>query len=908
MLSDDEFNLYCRRLAFPPETVELIRRIRSSPPSRRVSGGGRSVCARFASRKMGMTIQAESAGCELVYVYECEYDDKVLEFYDQPDKVKLEITTKAGHLRAVFCTPDFFVLAEDGAGWVECKTEEELLRREKAGDARFTRDNGRGWLYPSGQDYAARYNLAYTVWTPAHSDFTLLRNLRLLDPYMREDGDALPPEAREEVLEHIRRYQGIHLSELIGSLRTARQHTVLRMIACGDVFIDLASCLLVEPERCPVYSNRIMAVAYGADLEQKGIPKPAGALGIAVGIGKIVNLRGTPYTIAGIAEGKITLVHKQKEILTLAQDAFEQLCTQGDVVAQLADVSDARREAISKVLASATPQDLEVAYSKYLLIQPALGGKPTAGKTPERSRRFWLSRYRAFQEMCGVGFLGLIPLRARRGNRKAKMSEATEQAMLKFIHEHYEQPKQKNRWSVYNLMVPYCRSNGIDPASYNTLCKTIKRLSGPRQTEKRMGRRAAYQEEGPLPNVQSGFPRHGDRPFDVAHIDHTESDIELIHSSTFEGLGRPWETKLTDAFSRRILAVHVSYDKPSYRSCMMVLRECVIRHNRLPQTIISDQGPEFESKDYEILLAAYGITKKSRPAGKPRHGSIDERIFGTQNTQFIYNLEGNTQITKLVRRMTKAVNPKLRAKWTLPLYYERLREWCYEVYDNTEQAGLGTTPRKVFLAGMDAERDNPYTAVPYDESFKILSLPSTARRVATVDSRRGVKINYLYYWCDAFKNPQYSGKTVPVRYDPLDASTAYAYVGDAWQSCISQHRDKFRDRSHYELAAAAAELRAQYRLHGRKYVKVEPGPLSQFAADLEAQEKGMPSRLRDEDNRKVIETILPPDRACPRGSQQGAHRSTSNRPRRPKGTPPAKEPPNPARDYRDLEPLGQLET
>ncbi|BBD67637.1 integrase, catalytic region [Nostoc commune NIES-4072] len=122
-----------------------------------------------------------------------------------------------------------------------------------------------------------------------------------------------------------------------------------------------------------------------------------------------------------------------------------------------------------------------------------------------------------------------------------------------------------------------------------------------------------------------------------------------------------------DAFSRRILAIYISYDPPSYRSCMMVLRICVQRHSRLPQIIVTDNGKEFYSTYFETLLAIFECTLKRRPPAKPRFSSVCERLFGTTNTQFLYNLAGNTQITKKVRLMTKSVNPKNLSVWTLGL-------------------------------------------------------------------------------------------------------------------------------------------------------------------------------------------------------------------------------------------------
>ena len=143
-------------------------------------------------------------------------------------------------------------------------------------------------------------------------------------------------------------------------------------------------------------------------------------------------------------------------------------------------------------------------------------------------------------------------------------------------------------------------------------------------------------------------------------------------------------TLLTDAFSRRILAVHLTFDPPSYRSCMMVLRECVRRHSRLPQIVVVDGGREFQSTYFEALLARYEIIKKTRPPAKPRFGSVCERLFGTANTQFLHNLKGNTQLATRVRQMTHSMNPKGQAVWPIEDLHERLTEYAYEVYETID--------------------------------------------------------------------------------------------------------------------------------------------------------------------------------------------------------------------------------
>ena len=111
-----------------------------------------------------------------------------------------------------------------------------------------------------------------------------------------------------------------------------------------------------------------------------------------------------------------------------------------------------------------------------------------------------------------------------------------------------------------------------------------RRLQGRRgltQTTRRKGKRAAYQEQPWYWELSYTTPRHGDRPWEIVHLDHTQLDIELV-SSLGTPLGRPYATFATDAYSRRLLACYLSFDPPSYRSCMMVLRACVRRHARFP--------------------------------------------------------------------------------------------------------------------------------------------------------------------------------------------------------------------------------------------------------------------------------------------------------------------------------------
>ena len=73
---------------------------------------------------------------------------------------------------------------------------------------------------------------------------------------------------------------------------------------------------------------------------------------------------------------------------------------------------------------------------------------------------------------------------------------------------------------------------------------------------------------------------------------------------------RPYLTLLMDAYCRRILAHYITFDPPSHRSIMMVLRECVRRNFRLPHNIVVDGGKEFHSLYFDVLCAQNRMIKR----------------------------------------------------------------------------------------------------------------------------------------------------------------------------------------------------------------------------------------------------------------------------------------------------------
>ncbi len=801
MLSPEDLRMWYRRLGLSEASRSVIDHIRSAPPSRRVGGGQQNVSGRYPSRKMGVTVQFESHRVELAGIYEMEHDASVFEYYDQPPPFKLNYKSAKGRDLTVIHTPDFFVLRRAEAGWEEWKTDEDLVRLADHNPHRYCPDAQGRWRCPPGEAQASPLGLYYHVRSSRQIDWNYQRNIQFLEDYLRADSRTVDAHVQECVLAWVSAHRGSTLSDLFrATADQASRDDLYMLIACGIIQVDLSSAPLVDPQR------------------------------VCVSAGKNRTVEHPEFPCQ-----RITTSSPASTPAEPGQDpAFDM-----------------------------SPDQMAEANRRLELIRAYQAGEPLADGVSGRTVRNWMQNYRRAEALHEKGYLSLLPRINRRGNRTPKLPGKTRALMTQFIETHYKTLKQQRRLHVYGALARACESHGTPTPSYRTFCYAVRQHDPSyEQTLKRKGHRAAYGLEPPYLELELTTPRHGDRPFHICHIDHTELDIELVCSRTGQNLGRPWYTILTDAFSRRLFAIFLTFDPPSYRSCMMVLRECVRRHGRFPQSLVVDGGKEFGSVYFDTLLARFECTKKTRPPAKARFGSVCERLFGASNTRFIHNLAGNTQIMKNIRQVTKGVDPKRHAEWTLAELYGSLCQWAYEIYDTVPHPALGQSPREAFAAGLAQSGIRPHRTVAYDEDFRLWTLPTTTRGQARVVPSKGVRLNQVFYWASALREPEVEGRLVPVRYDPYDAGIAYALVRNRWVKCISEHYSVLRGKSERELMLATAELRKRARQHAGQ-LTVTAKKLADFLASAEGEHALRVQRSKDREAKGVVAKIQSQPDALP---------------------------------------------
>ncbi len=845
MLGNEELLAWFQRVRLPDNGRSVVHQIRSSDPSRRVGGGRRNVSGRYPSKKMGVTIQFESHRVELARIYELEHDPNVLEYWDQPPSYRLEYKSSTGKRIVTIHTSDYFVIRTDSAGWEECKTEEELVRWTERSPHRYCRRDDI-WCCPPGETHARAFGLTYCVRSSRDIDWIYQRNVQFLEDYFRDDGTSISTATRNLLIAHVRAHPGISLQQLLASVgEGANCDDIHLLIACGELYVDLRSSLLAQPENIAIFADARAAGDHGQ--VRKGILNSSNdAHAAQPRPGSVANWDGRQWEVVNCGRTRITLRRTDDDSITqLPIAAFQSLVEGGHLTVESSPSSCTNAE-LEQRLSRASEDDLRQANFRYEIVRTMLDRElATSDLTvPSRTSRRWISMYKRAETLYGSGYLGLLPKTQQKGNSTRKLPEASRQLMATIIHEDYETLRQKSAYASWSALQIACRDRDLIAPSYQTFRLAVRGQGGHSQTLHRMGPRAAYKHEAFYWELQLTTPRHGDRPFEIAHLDHTELDVELVCSATGRGLGRPWLSLLTDAYSRRVLAFTLSFDPPSYRSCMMIIRECVGRHERLPQIFVVDGGAEFGSVYFETVLARYECIKKSRPPAKARFGSIVERLFGTCNSQFIHNLRGNTQIMRQVRQVTASVNPKSEAVWTLADLQDRLSKYLYEVYDSLDHPALGQSPGDAYEAGMTTAGLRPRRRIANDREFFIMTLPTTPRGTAQVTPGRGVKIHYIYYWSDLLHDPEIEGSQVPIRYDPFNSGVAFAFVKAQWVQCHSEYYSVFQGHSEREMMLATQELRRRRRKHSSQR-DLSARMIGDFLQSVEVQELLLSQRLHD---------------------------------------------------------------
>jgi putative transposase len=842
MLDDDAYLHWLDQCGFSDPTRTLLTDIRRSPPVRRVAGGRGNIHGRYPSRKMRMTIQFESH-TELGAIYVMEHDPGVLEYYDQPTRLKLHYLGPSGRRVTNWHPPDFLVLRQDGASFEEWKREEELVRLVKEHSSRYQRNPSGGYRCSPGEAAAEELGVLYRVRSSRELSAVFIQNLLFLEDYWVTP--LVVDEFHRHLLqERVTAQPGVRLADILEAKGEITADMVYALVASEALYVDLTAVPLGEHQEVRLFADAASAAA----LPHISLPSAPSLLHTSL------SWAGRVYVLIELNPDHVLLQGEFGEPMSVPRAFFHRLIERGAMrqVAS-ADAEPAHFET-RKILNQTGPEAMKVADTRLMAVQALLYGglSEIAVTVSARTLRRWKAHYQAAEANSGCGYLGLIPQTSKRGNRTPRSDAAARKLLEEAIKQEYGEARRREKLAVYRGYAQACEQRGVAPLTLRTFYRHLKVAATTEIETQRLGTRAMYVEQ--LPYLEYHTPVHGDRPFAIVHIDHTLLDIELVAQASGRHLGRPWATFLMDAFSRRLLAVYLTFDPPSYRSAMMILRICVRRHGRMPQSLVVDGGKEFESQYFEHLLTRYRCQKTVRPPAQPRFGSVIERLFGTAHTTFLHQLLGNTQASKVERSVTREVDPRRLAVWTLGDLYTYLCEWAYEVYDQMDHPALDQTPRAMFVTGLAQAGERRNRQIAYDDVFIKETLPTTRSEKGMIQKGKGIKLFGHYYQNEVFALRELVGQSVPIRYDPFDIGILYAFVQHQWIPCKSQFYAQLSGRSERELAIMTAELRkaAQGDEESRG---LSAARLSAFLEKAEGHQAWLLQRMKDQESHPIVDAF-----------------------------------------------------
>ncbi|MDZ8189277.1 MAG: Mu transposase C-terminal domain-containing protein [Nostoc sp. ChiSLP02] len=259
----------------------------------------------------------------------------------------------------------------------------------------------------------------------------------------------------------------------------------------------------------------------------------------------------------------------------------------------------------------------------------------------------------------------------------------------------------------------------------------------------------------------------------VWQCDHTKLDVMLVDQYG-EPLARPWLTKITDSYSRCIMGIHVGFDAPSSQVVALALRHAILPKQYsteykllsewgtygAPENLFTDGGRDFRSEHLKQIGFQLGFECHLRD--RPSEGGIEERSFGTINTEFLSgfygylgsNIQQRSKTAEEEACLTLRELNLLLVRYIIDNYNQRLDA---RTKDQTRfqrwEAGLPALPKMVKERELD-----------------ICLMKKTRRSI--------YKGGYLSFENIMYRGDYlaaYAGESIVIRYDPRDITTVWVY-------------------------------------------------------------------------------------------------------------------------------------
>ena len=319
------------------------------------------------------------------------------------------------------------------------------------------------------------------------------------------------------------------------------------LIANRKVYCDLENERLFDSDEVWVHESEEAALAHrylskSSDCEDEpGWPFHHEVRPVVLDPGREVLFRDVHCEVVNRSADAVTLrstleLQGEFRIFSVGLGDVRKLLRTGDLRAASSIGEESRAEARQKAFIGASRAQLSQAlrwwnhleyYAKHRKVPPG-----STLRTIQRHQE-WV---RQAQRRLGAGFLGLFRPKGRSPGtiglpepQRAALAEAVAEFQGKG-NPVARRPSRREA-SAYSLFVVKCLELGIDSdeiISERTFRRHVRAGSASAAETRRRGARAGYQFRGPRLHPGASLPRHGDRVWEIGHIDSTLLDIILV--------------------------------------------------------------------------------------------------------------------------------------------------------------------------------------------------------------------------------------------------------------------------------------------------------------------------------------------------------------------------------------------
>lgn len=769
--------------------LEAVRRRDAGELARSISG-----CVEYVnSEKMQGTVAVpgRTVGAPLAELL--ELDGTVLEFYFQPWTIEMTVRSEARPNGATRLPhrPQLVLVKKDGIVVQDWK-DEGFLFRQRQRSTNYSKDDGPPyhWHWRPGESTYEALGFRYELHSLVELPHVLVGNMRDLQRY----AGLAPMEGDLK-----RQIRSVIEREVVLTLRQLRElyqfdaDTIRLAIAQRVLWCDLVHCRLDGDDSFQVFRDPVaMAICGVANTARDSLPLPRRGNVIP---GALIQFNGESHWVDCIDGESVRLRGPGDTVRVLPLEVV----AHASLPPAICGTDGSLQPALREQLALLPPTLLDQGIERLSAVRE--------GREIRSKRQ--MARYRAIVATSDTDTEAGIRLAGntrKRGNRSPRLPEEVELLAMKMIHRIYHRsPDVTARGCYLRYKGLALRLNRV-PMSYPTfLC----RVRDHRDLTQKHGARAALAMKPIATSLDPGLSPHGLLPHQCVHIDHTPADAETVAPTTGVRLGRPIITLAQDACTKRARALYLSYGSASAECVLMVLRDYVRRWGRLPKRVIVDGGINLRAAAVKRFAKLHDIRICRRAKINPRQGAPIETRNRSREWEVDRLLAGCTSHLKKPRPYNGYPSPKEVAEETLWSLYRRYEAYFFTIKDAKDvHPVLGTTP-KAFEQKLERECGaQPFRRVDFDEHLLILTSPFASHPKHVIDQRRGVWVDYRWYWNDAFADAN-KHETALVRVEPFNADVVYVEYSNQILVAIARDLSPVPNRTRFQVEQALRQMRKE---------------------------------------------------------------------------------------------------